>query len=136
MELLSTNTVIRGNIIGTDLSGTAALPNVWYGINFVNDPAGAVIGGATEADRNLVSGNGGDGIRLTGSNHQVYGNFVGTDITGTIDFGNGNNGIYVAGAADVRIGSALVGTGNLLSGNLRGVLRCWEIPPMSVFKAI
>ena len=100
---LSANTVIRGNLIGTNLAGTAALPNSWYGINFVNDPEGGVIGGTTPADRNIVSANAGDGIRLTGRNHQVLGNYVGTDITGTVDLGNSVSGVYVAGAANVRL---------------------------------
>ncbi len=118
---LATNTIIRGNYVGTDVTGTAAISNLWYGINFVNDPVGALIGGTTEQDRNLVSANGGDGIRLTGTGHEVYGNYVGTDITGTQNLGNENNGVYVSGASEVRVGSGHAGAGNLLSGNRRGV---------------
>ncbi len=41
------------------------------------------IGGTTAAERNVISGNGGYGVRLnSGSNLVVSGNFIGTDVTG------------------------------------------------------
>jgi len=41
----------------------------------------------------------------------VQGNYLGTDATGTLDFGNGSNGIYVVGSASHLIES------NVISGN-------------------
>ena len=65
---------IEDNYLGTNVAGTAALPN-GYGVN-TNGSDGNLI------QRNLISGNG-TGILLFGTGNTVRGNFVGTDVTGT-----------------------------------------------------
>ncbi|MHB1558377.1 MAG: Ig-like domain-containing protein [Isosphaeraceae bacterium] len=113
----SDGTVIQGNLIGTDLTGTHALGNNWGGI--ADWGAGSLtIGGATAAARNLISGNGG-GISLQGGgDNLVQGNYIGTDITGTQALGNTGSGIsgsdYSSGNT---IGGTLPGEGNLISAN-------------------
>ncbi len=116
----SSGLVIRGNTIGTNLEGTGALPNAWYGINIIGAP-GALIGGLAEADRNLISGNQ-TGIRLAaGSDHRVWGNYIGTNRSGSVAIGNEELGVYVADSTNVLIGGAEEGAGNLISGNAWGV---------------
>ncbi len=56
-----------------------------------------------------------DGIRLAYSD-RVEGNFIGTDPTGTIDMGNDDEGVSVAGANDT-VGGATPAARNLISGN-------------------
>ena len=115
-----TGNVVQGNLIGTDVIGTTALGNTGPGVN-VNG-ANNVIGGATVDARNVISANN-RGVELFGgSNHTVQGNFIGTDVTGTIALGNPNLGLDLnSGVTATHIGglTATPGTppGNLISGN-------------------
>ena len=56
--------MIEGNFIGTDATGTVALPNGASGFGGIVLLAGEnnTIGGMTPAARNLISGNIGDGV--------------------------------------------------------------------------
>ena len=105
-------TTIVGNLIGTNLAGTAAIPNASDGVHLEYTYGGITVGGTTVADRNIISGNGGHGIRvLGGSNAVIEGNNVGTNTAGTAAIGNGIDGIAVDGAYNNTI------SGNLSSGN-------------------
>ncbi len=88
------DTLVEGNFIGTDITGTQALPNI-DGIEVYGQSA--TIGGATAGAGNVISGNTGDGIGLFGfgnrSGELVEGNFIGTDATGTSALPNGGTGI-------------------------------------------
>ena len=114
--------VIQGNIIGLNALGTAVIPSNQFsggGISLQN-ASNATIGGTTAAARNVISGSGGTGVSmgLGAGGTVIAGNFIGTDITGTVDFGNGH-GVAVS-SADVTIGGSAAGAGNLISGN-RGI---------------
>jgi hypothetical protein len=115
----SGNTV-QGNFIGTDVTGTVVLANAAVGVS--SGGTNALIGGTTVDARNIISGNN-RGIDLgNGSNHTVQGNFIGTDVTGTIALGNPNVGLNLnTGVSNTVIGglTATPGTppGNLISGN-------------------
>ncbi len=111
--------IIKGNIIGMGSDGTTIVANNGAGISIFTGCNNAVIGGTTVAEKNLVSGNGQIGIHVNGSTSPtIYGNYVGTDITGLLDRGNGQTGILINnGSTNALIGSAALGTGNLISGN-------------------
>ena len=110
-------TTIQGNCIGLKVDGSGVLGNGGDGILADNSPA-AMIGGTTLAARNVISGNGGNGVRLNdSSNSDVIGNYIGTDPAGTIDFGNLLNGVFVDETSNSRIGGTAAGAGNLISGN-------------------
>ncbi len=111
-------TLIQGNRIGTDLNGMAALGNMSRGIDF-SAAVGCLIGGVTEGARNLISGNGFSGILFhdEASNCLIQGNFIGTDITGTLPLGNSLDGIFLENAPSNLVGGATTGAGNLISGN-------------------
>jgi CSLREA domain-containing protein len=51
----------------------------------------------------------------------VQGNFVGTDVTGTIALGNGVAGVHLFNTPRNLIGGTGAGRGNLISGNVRGI---------------
>jgi hypothetical protein len=132
----SFGTFIQGNLIGTDASGTAALPNR-TGI-VCDQNLSTMIGGNTAA-RNVISGNTSGILIFFGSKEtSVDGNFIGTDITGSLPLGNVQNGISIRlfstnntvgvgepnviafnGGAGVTIGSDVTDTsaGNRVSGN-------------------
>jgi uncharacterized repeat protein (TIGR01451 family) len=67
----------------------------------------------------VINGFGQHGISIeTNGNNVVTCNFIGTDITGTVDRGNGNNGIQITtGASNNIIGGTTAGARNLISGN-------------------
>ncbi len=114
----STN-IVRGNFIGTTVSGAAALPNAQVGIVFNTGATNNVIGGTTAAARNVISGNGFRGIALaagTGAGNQITGNFVGTNAAGNAAIPNGQTGIVINNSSTV-VGGTTPGAGNVISGN-------------------
>ena len=121
IDLFASNgNTIEGNFIGTDVSGTADLGNTDKGIRITSGAANNIIGGTNASARNLISGNDGDGIRITvGSlNNQVLGNYIGTDVTGTVALGNTGYGVLINSAAvSNTLGGTAAGAGNLISGN-------------------
>ncbi len=112
----TTHTVIAGNKIGTDITGTLAVPNA-VGMETLQGTSGNTIGGSVPGDANLISGNS-DGIALNSGTTGtiIAGNKIGTDITGTIALPN-SIGIYVLNAPDNMIGGSVSGDANLISGN-------------------
>ena len=116
---------IRGNLIGTNASGDAAIGNE-DGIVVIADDV--VIGGTTAGDQNVISGNTRYGVdfrshaSLQQSGNVVLGNFIGTSADGLVDLGNANSGIRIA-TDNVQIGgvntssAGVAGAGNLISGN-------------------
>ena len=111
---------VKGNFIGTDLTGTVAIPNgaLTGGISIKGTAEGTVIGGDTPAERNLISGNTGRGVRIsdTGTDDTVVsGNIIGLDISGTSTLLNGWEGVHVTiGAANTTIGGTTSGEGNVI----------------------
>ena len=75
--------LILGNRIGTDYTGTSALGNGTFGV-IVSGTPGVTIGGTAAGDGNIISANPTAGIGLyagtTGA--LIEGNLIGTDITG------------------------------------------------------
>jgi parallel beta-helix repeat protein len=107
--------IALGNLIGTDFTGTSAVPN-GRGV-FLNSDS--TLGGTTPAARNIVSGNAGDGVFVANGNNIVQGNYIGTDITGTVAMGNngGGGGIFVFAGNNDLIGGAAPGAGNVIASN-------------------
>ena len=105
---------IRGNFIGTDRTGTAALGNGRAGVALFGTSA-SVIGGPTPGERNVISGNL-FGIESAGGSYVIQGNFIGTDVTGTAAVPNTGPGIALGGD-DHTVGGVAPGAGNLIAGN-------------------
>jgi streptogramin lyase len=118
--------VVAGNTIGTNSSGTVAEANA-TGVIIENGATNNTVGGATTGAGNLISGNSGDGIDITGSGtsgNVVEGNIVGLDATGTkgVD-ANGNSlgnslGVRISdGATNNTIGGTTASARNIISNN-------------------
>jgi uncharacterized repeat protein (TIGR01451 family)/CSLREA domain-containing protein len=111
---------VRGNYLGVNAAGTAAQGNAIYGVGVLNG-ANNTIGGTAPGDRNVISGNGSNGVQIDGPighDNLVRGNLIGTDATGTVDLGNMQSGIAVlAEAHDNQIGGTTAGARNIISGN-------------------
>ncbi|MBK9095013.1 MAG: right-handed parallel beta-helix repeat-containing protein [Anaerolineae bacterium] len=108
---------IQNNGIGLTSSGLAALPNTSYGIVF-QGANGNDIGGDTEEEGNVVSGNGNVGIYLyAGANgNRIQGNRVGLQ-WGAGLLGNGSAGIAIANSFDNQVGGTADGAENVITGN-------------------
>jgi trimeric autotransporter adhesin len=89
---------LEGNFIGTDATGNRAIANRRSGVNTLRCGVD-IIGGDTLAARNLISGNGRDGIKTDSTlcSNVVEGNLIGTTKDGTTALGNGFFGVAVAG---------------------------------------
>jgi len=96
---------VDGNKIGTDLTGSFAVPNGGNGI-VMNSDSGDCIGGMVNpptlggvcqaGTANVISGNMGDGIRANGNGGAtIVGNFIGVDAKGANAIPNGGNGIQI-----------------------------------------
>jgi hypothetical protein len=106
-------TLVQGNFIGTDVTGTQDLGNDVNGVLIVDGASNNIIGGAIPGARNIISGNDDTGIEIDEvTGNVVQGNFIGTDVTGIVALGNADDGILVEdGSTDNRV------LGNVIAGN-------------------
>jgi hypothetical protein len=109
---------VYGNRIGTALDPATKLANGGDGIVISNsffNQVGNPFGGAP----NVIAGNTGRGVYITGSAswlNSVDGNSIGTDVTGTVQQGNGSDGVRISeGAYDNQVGGA--GGANVIAYN-------------------
>src|SRR4030095_2385575 len=110
---------VQGCFIGTDPAGTIDLGNLRDGVSIIGPPDN-IIGGASAADRNVISGNNLDGVEInsvTSTGNDVWGNFIGTKKNGTEALGNTVNGVQIVNAPNNRVGAGLAGSRNVISGN-------------------
>jgi uncharacterized repeat protein (TIGR01451 family)/CSLREA domain-containing protein len=107
-------TLIQGNFVGTDVTGTAVLGNGTGGVD-LRVGEGCTVGGTAAGTGNVICANGG-GINLAVSNSLVQGNFIGTDLTGTLDLGNFTIGIQLATTSTHNtIGGTAAGSANTIA---------------------
>jgi parallel beta-helix repeat protein len=131
VRLEGNGNVVEGNHIGTNLDGTAALANLLSGVQLAISGAstaqGNRIGGTSSAARNVISGNGLDGLHVIGAsiaNNDIQGNYIGTNAAGTAAVPNQRFGVYIANdASGNRVGGSASGAGNLISGNVLSGVR-------------
>ncbi len=112
--------LIEGNYLGTDTTGTIARANGADGI-YVQDSASNTIGGVPQAARNVISGNADDGVTIggaTSTGNLLLGSYIGTDKTGLLDLGNGDDGIVISdGATNNTVGGSTSASRNIISDN-------------------
>jgi parallel beta-helix repeat protein len=116
--------VLNGNFVGTTAKGDRAIGNagdgVWIdgangnsliGCKFVNNPF---------VYYNVLSGNGGNGLRVTNANQTlVQGNFFGIGANNTTPVANRADGVLVEGSsANTQVGG-VIPLGNVSAGNGR-----------------
>src|SRR5579884_324983 len=103
---------VQGNYIGTDATGDFALAN---NNGIVIGGYSNTVGGTASGARNIISGNGGDDVQITGSSNQVLGNYIGTNAAGNAPLSDGT-GIEIDSSSNT-VGGTSPGAGNLISGN-------------------
>jgi hypothetical protein len=111
---------VQGNYIGTNVTGTAAIPNAVDGINLGG--GNNVVGGTAAGAGNLISGNTTTGITLSNqavAGNVVQGNLIGTDHTGTVAIaGQAGSGVNVGPFVNGNsIGGSVAGAGNVIAFN-------------------
>ena len=121
----ASNNVVKGNVIGVNAAITAALANALEGVQ-LNDGAQNNTVGGTLADRNVISGNGDNGVLLadaTTTGNVIAGNFIGTNATASAALPNAANGVDIqTGASNNTIGGTTHANKNVISFNVaRGV---------------
>lgn len=106
------NHTIIGNNIGATLDGTIALGNTSHGISLTSAEDNLIT-------VNLISGNGGSGVYITGESsdtNMVTGNLIGTNLAATAALANAGDGVHIRNGADSNnIGSLELP--NIISGN-------------------
>ncbi|HXJ74304.1 MAG TPA: Calx-beta domain-containing protein, partial [Candidatus Dormibacteraeota bacterium] len=126
VTLAGSNVVVQGNFIGTDRSGGHRLGNGAAGIQLVQAAANNTIGGAGLDERNVISGNEAEGVRLEGPQvelNAVQGNLIGLAADGRTALGNGSYGLTVANGHDNLIGGSDPEQGNVIAANRAGGVR-------------
>lgn len=109
---------ITCNIIGLDGDGVTITDNI-NGI-MIGDNVIATIGGTSPEDRNIISGNTGDGIQVFNDGiATILGNYVGTDKSGLLDKGNGTGVRLINNST---LGGSTTNHRNIISGNETGVV--------------
>lgn len=110
---VATGLTVRGNYIGTNAAGTAAIANAASGI--VSVGTGFAVGGTAAGEGNLISGNS-FGLNMgPAASGVIQGNRIGTNAAGTAAVGN-ITGI-LAVLVNSTIGSTSASGRNLVAGN-------------------
>lgn len=133
----SRNVSYLGNFIGVNLSGSP-LGNGGNGLDLDSQEFGGsgsqnnIIGGTNAADRNIISANGNNGLRIygrcTNSDSHTFGNYIGTNLSGEVQsgYGNGRSGVEVSQGGSCsasfitynhQIGGDNAGESNIIAGN-------------------
>ncbi len=116
----ATGNAIQGNYIGTDATGSFAIGNTLSGVSIETASTGNFVGGTSAGAGNLISGNGGDGVRITdpGTNGNfVQGNTIGLN-AGAAALANALAGVRItSGSQSNTIGGTSASARNVISGN-------------------
>ena len=110
---------LHNNYIGTDESGTEAVPN-FVGV-LIDGASNNTVGSEVGASTNLIAGNTTSGIEIQGAatGNMIFNNQIGTGTSGSLGAPNGQ-GIRIdgtGGAGGTQIGSTSFVSGNVISGN-------------------
>ncbi|MEM7798781.1 MAG: right-handed parallel beta-helix repeat-containing protein, partial [Chloroflexota bacterium] len=114
---------VKGNFIGTNSGGSAAVGNAEAGVR-LNQASDNQVGGRRTEASNLISGNALYGIQIRdeSDSNRIWNNQIGTNSEGTSALPNGT-GILVRNSDGNEIGGPTAAHGNLIHNNtLDGVL--------------
>ncbi len=118
----------ENQIIGNDLTGSQT-----YGIHIEPDNSYNVIGGPTEAERNIIGDNGhvdenipdGANVFIEGTHNTLQGNYIGVDESGASALGNIAHGVEITGSFHTIKDNVISGhnyNSQVLNGRTRGIM--------------
>jgi len=112
---------VSGNYIGTDATGSSDLGNGEFGVYISGGAQNNTIGGDTEGERNILSGNDWYGVFIDGNGtdgNTVSGNHIGIDTSGSFALGNTYGVVIRWGAQNNTIGGDAPGESNVIAFNV------------------
>lgn len=118
IEATGNNFVLTGSFIGVRPDGVTAAGNSLDGVSITG--SSNIIGGLSGEMRNIIAGNGRDGVRVAspnGSGNVLLGNFIGINIQGNFQLPNARNGVTLEQSNTVTVGGSANGSRNIISGN-------------------
>ncbi|MBI3966075.1 MAG: right-handed parallel beta-helix repeat-containing protein, partial [Chloroflexi bacterium] len=112
------NTLVQGNFIGTNASGTGSVPNTGNGLSIASSTQTVTVGGSSLDTRNLISGNGTNGVRLSAASQAtIKGNVIGRGSNGAA-LGNTQHGVRIENVSTLNtIGGSNATDGNAIAHN-------------------
>ena len=118
----SSSNQLSGNFIGTTASGNVALGNSLDGVLIEKADGNTLLGCTFEQDPfvfyNVLSGNGGNGLRVNNSNDTtIQANFVGMGANNDTAVGNGLNGVVIEGNSTRTTMGGPIPLGNVVAAN-------------------
>ncbi|MCD6115972.1 right-handed parallel beta-helix repeat-containing protein, partial [bacterium] len=133
VEVGTDSNYVIGNYIGTNAAGTSFLPNKANGVMIDLNAQYNFIGGLAEEQRNVISGNGFEGVQIYGegtSYNVVAGNYIGLSAAGD-SLGNNINGVSIIYYASHNV----IGPGNVISSNKsNGIALSYNYPSRNIIK--
>jgi len=114
--------ILSGNFIGTNSEGIAPIANMGDGVFILASDNNGLLGTYVDLQPfvfyNVVSGNGGNGLRVTDSNAiTVHANFFGLGADNATIVANGGNGALIEGnSSNIQYGG-IIPLGNVNAGN-------------------
>ena len=114
--------ILSGNFIGTNSEGIAPIGNMGDGVSILKSDNNGLLGTYVDLQPfvfyNVVSGNGGNGLRVTDSNAiTVHANFFGLGADNATIVANGGNGALIEGnSSNIQYGG-VIPLGNVNAGN-------------------
>lgn len=121
---------VSGNYIGLNSAGTQTVANTLGGVLIDTGSHDNRIGGATVAERNVISGNGGPGVTISGTltfSSTVTGNVIGlrsSSVGGPFTTAGGNTGdgvLITNGAQFTRVGGTAAEANTIAANTGNGV---------------
>ena len=126
----SSSNTLQANLIGTDAAGGTAIPNDGVGILVASLSSYNEVGGANPGEGNVVSGNGGGGIKVDEASATettgtlIAGNIIGLTSDGMAPLGNTMTGVSVRAPNTTIVGNVVsdnIGRGGIeLTGQASG----------------
>jgi hypothetical protein len=120
----SSDNTLNGNFIGTTQNGDGAIANAGDGVRIVGADSNSLIGCKFVNNPfvyyNVLSGNRGNGLRITNSNNViVQGNFFGIGANNSTIVANNRDGILINGSSSGTQVGGVIPLGNVAAGNVR-----------------
>jgi hypothetical protein len=116
----ATGNLVAANYIGTNLNGGGAEPNAQNGVQILG-AGNNTIGSSSVSGWNLISGNKGSGVVLSGpgaTGNTVQNNIIGLNANANSALANGDDGVdLIGGASNNTVGGTTSVLANWISGN-------------------
>jgi CSLREA domain-containing protein len=113
--------LLIANIVGVNLAGDPA-GNGGAGIS-IEGSANNTVGRPVSGEGNLISGNAGSGLSITGpsaTGNLLQNTIIGLDVAATTPRPNGGYGVYIAGSSGNTIGGSVLNASNVIVYNIAG----------------